>query len=464
MAESKKKHSKRKKNLPPPDEPQPVQLVEQHHVHEGEFYFDRIDQAAFAAKNLYNKTNYLVRQAFIFENRYIGYGGTYHLLKDSAEYRALPAKVSNQVLIQVDHDWQAFFGAMRAWRNDPSKFLGRPSLPGYKHKTEGRNLLVYEAGAIGKRELKKGRVKPSQLGILIPTQQKNINQVRVVPRKNYYVIEVVYTVIPQKAENLRDDWYAGLDTGVNNLAALTSNKVGFGPYLVNGRPLKAINQGYHKARAYFQSLLPAGRYQSARIIQLTNKRNRQIRHYLHVTSKRIIDLLVAEGIGTLVIGKNKNWKQKVQMGKQNNQTFVSIPIAQFIDMLIYKAKLAGIRVIEQEESYTSKCSFLDSEPIRKHKTYLGRRVERGLFRASDGRLINADINGSYNILRKAIPDAFKYGLAGITLRLHPVRLFLKHPHKGCHGNQKEPQTPATGNGVGAPQFVPLVAPCATMNS
>lgn len=462
MAESKRKHSKRKKNLPPPDQPQPVQLVEQHHVHKGEFYFDRIDQAAFASKNLYNKANYLVRQAFIFENRYIGYGGTYHLLKDSAEYRALPAKVSNQVLIQVDHDWQSFFGAMRAWRDDPSKFLGRPRLPGYKHKTEGRNLLAYEAGAIGKRDLKKGLIKPSQLGILIPTQQKNVNQVRVVPRQGYYVIEVVYTVIPQKAENLREDWYAGLDTGVNNLAALTSNKMGFGPYVVNGRPLKAINQWYHKARAYFQSLLPAGRYQSERIIGLTNKRNRQIRHYLHVASKRIVDLLVAEGIGTLVIGKNKNWKQKVQMGKQNNQSFASIPIAQFIEMLTYKARLAGIQVIEQEEAYTSKCSFLDAEPIRKHKTYLGRRLKRGLFRASDGRLINADINGSYNILRKAIPDAFKNGLVGLLL--HPVRLFLEHPYKGCPGNQKEPQTLKVGNGVGVPQFIPLVAPCATMNS
>lgn len=308
-------------------------------------------------------------------------------------------------------------------------------MPGYKPKTEGCNLLVYEAGAIGKRELKKGMVKPSQLGILIPTQQKNVDQVRVVPRKNCYVIEVVYTVIPQKTENLREDWYAGLDIGVNNLAALTSNKVGFGPYLVNGRPLKAINQGYHRAQAYFQSLLPAGRYQSQRIIDLTNKRNRQIKHYLHVASKRIIDLLVAEGIGTLIIGKNKNWKQKVEVGKQNNKSFVSIPIAQFIEMLTYKAKLVGIRVIEQEEAYTSKCSFLDAEPIRKQKTYLGRRVERGLFRAADGRLINADVNGSYNILRNAIPDGFKQGLAGIML--HPVRLFLEYPHNACHGYRKD---------------------------
>jgi putative transposase len=233
---------------------------------------------------------------------------------------------------------------MKAWREDPSKFLGRPRLPGYKHKSQGRNLLVYEAGAIGKKALKEGLVKPSQLGILIPTQQKHVNQVRVVPRQSYYVIEVVYTVIPQKAEGLRDDLYAGLDVGVNNLAALTSNKVGFRPYLVNGRPLKAINQAYHRARAYFQSLLPAGRHLSQRIIDLTNKRNRQIKHYLHVASKRIIDLLVAEGIGTLVIGKNKHWKQKVELGKQTNQSFVSIPFAQFIEMLRIQNQLLSLFV------------------------------------------------------------------------------------------------------------------------
>jgi len=207
-------------------------------------------------------------------------------------------------------------------------------------------------------------------------------------------------------------------------------------------------------------------YQSQRIIDLTNKRNRQIKHYLHVASKRIINLLVAESIGTLVIGKNKNWKQKVQMGKQNNQNFVSIPFAQFIEMLTYKARLVGIKVIEQEESYTSKCSFLDLEPLRKHKRYQGRRVERGLFRASDGRLINADINGAYNILRKAIPEVFKDGLAGILL--HPVRLLLEYPHKAYEGYKKKSKRNSKrfslSNRVGAPQFVPSVVALGPANS
>ncbi|GIK36959.1 MAG: hypothetical protein BroJett011_07920 [Chloroflexota bacterium] len=226
MAEPRNKRFKRKKkNLSAPNQPQPIPLVEQHIVRQGDLDFEPIDRAAFAAKNLYNKANYLVRQAFIpstssghsFEHRYIGYGGTFHLLKKSDEYCALPRKVSNQVLLQLDHDWQAFFAAMKAWREGPTQFLGRPGLPGYKPKSQGRNLLVYEAGAISKTALKRGLVQPSQLGILIPTQQQQVKQVRIIPCQSHYVVEVVYTVIPEKAEGLRDDLFAGIDIEVNNL-------------------------------------------------------------------------------------------------------------------------------------------------------------------------------------------------------------------------------------------------------
>jgi len=132
--------------------------------------------------------------------------------------------------------------------------------------------------------------------------------------------------------------------------------------------------------------------------------------------------LLDNKIGTLVIGKNDGWKQQINLGKRNNQNFVQIPHARFIEMLTYKAQLAGIKVILVEESYTSKCSFLDNEPIHKHEQYAGRRIKRGLFRASDGRLINADINGSANIMRKAIPNAFADGIG--ALAVPPLRLKL----------------------------------------
>jgi putative transposase len=210
---------------------------------------------------------------------------------------------------------------------------------------------------------------------------------------------------------------AGVDIGLNNLAAITSNKPGFVPVLVNGRPLKHINQFYNKRIAHLQAKLgTTGR--TALMKRLTTRRMRQLNHYLHTHSKRVIDLLVREGIGTLVVGKNPQWKQEISIGKRNNQNFVQVPHARFIQMLSYKAELVGIQVVLQEEAHTSKCSFLDDEPICHQERYAGKRIKRGLFRSADGRLINADINGSLNIIRKAIPNAFGNGKVGVVV--HPV--------------------------------------------
>jgi putative transposase len=374
-----------------------------------------IDAAAFASKNLYNAANYLVRQTFIYTGVYLGYAEVFHRVKGHEAYQALPRKVSNDVLRLLDKNWKAFFRAMKAWSADPSKFLGRPKLPGYKDKAKGRNILVYDIQAISKTGLGKGVVVPSQLGIEIKTKHTNVDQVRIVPRNGHYVVEVVYSREPVQAE-VNPALYAGIDIGINNLAMLTSNKAGFVPQLVNGRPVKSINQYYNKRRADLQSQLPGQRHTSRQLDTLTNRRTRKIMHYLHTQSHRIIDLLVQEGIGTLVIGKNPEWKQEANMGKRNNQNFVSIPHARFIDMLTYKAQLVGITVILQEESHTSKCSFLDMEPICHQERYVGKRVKRGLFRASTGRRINADVNGSYNIIRKAIPDSFGQGIEGVAVR------------------------------------------------
>jgi putative transposase len=279
----------------------------------------------------------------------------------------------------------------------------------YKHKTDGRNLLTYTQQAVSKRVFKqKGVLQPSQLGITIETRQKSFDQVRIVPRKTHYIVEVVYTVEKQQASHLDESLFASVDVGLNNLAAVTSNQPGFTPFLVNGRPLKSINQFYNQQRAHLQSQIDRTSDPQAqqRLNRLTDKRNRKIKHELHCASRAIVDRLVEAGIGTLIIGKNDGWKQEINLGKRTNQNFVFIPHAQFVDMLTYKAQLAGMWVIITEESYTSKCSFLDLEPIGKREVYVGKRVCRGLFRASDGRYINADVNGSYNIGRKVAPYAW----------------------------------------------------------
>jgi len=383
-----------------------MQLVEQHVIEPTDPRYTIIDKAAFASKNLYNAALYEIRQSFIHQGKYLNYNHLDKIMQKHEAYQALPRKVSQQVLKLLDKNWKSFFKALQAWNEDPSKFLGRPRLPKYKDKTKGRNVLVYTIQALSKPSLKKGSIKPSQLGIQIRTRQKGIDQVRIVPRHGFYVVEVVYEKEAIQAE-VDPTLYAGIDIGINNLAALTSNKMGFVPCIVNGRPIKSINQYYNKRRAELQSKLGKDRYASRRLDRLTNKRTRKIMHYMHTASKHLIDVLVAEGIGTLVIGKNPNWKQEVNIGKRNNQNFVAIPHARFIDLLTYKAKLVGIEVIVTEESYTSKCSFLDREPIKKHETYVGKRIKRGIFRSATGKLINADVNGAYNIIRKVAPKAFQ---------------------------------------------------------
>ena len=226
---------------------------------------------------------------------------------------------------------------------------------------------------------------------------------------------------------------------MNNLGALASNKPGFRPVVINGRPVKSANQFYNKRRAELQHKLGHSGT-TERMERMTNKRNRRIDHYMHTASRKIIDLLVQEEIGVLVIGKNDGWKQECEMGKRTTQNFVQIPHARFISMLTYKAELVGITVKITEESYTSQASFLDRDPLPVRKpnddtkhTFSGKRIKRGLYRASGNRFINADVNGAYNIVRKVAPDAF--GSEGVEdgrvspYVVHPVRMTLTKPRK-----------------------------------
>ena len=413
-----------------------MQLVEQHVIERNDPRSAIIDEAAFKSKNLYNAALYEIRQSFIHEKKYLNYHEVQRRMQSHEAYKALPAKVSQQILMVLDRNWKSFFEAQTAYSKDPSKFFGRPKLPNYKHKTDGRNILVYTIQAISKKGLQRGLIQPSMLAIEVQTKQKAINQVRIVPRKGFYVVEVVYEKEVKQA-GVNPAYYAGIDIGMNNLVALTSNKPQFRSILVNGRPVKSINQFYNKRKAELQKKL-GHTGTTKRMERMTNKRNRRIDHYLHTASKRMVDLLVKEGIGVLCIGKNDAWKQEANMGKRNNQNFVSIPHARFIAMLTYKAELVGITVKLTEESYTSKASLLDLDPLpvrdpnngKKH-TFSGKRVKRGLYRASDGRKINADMNGAGNIIRKVAPDAFSKvegvedGKAVLaSLVVHPVRFVV----------------------------------------
>jgi putative transposase len=401
-----------------------VQLVEQHRIDRHDLRFTAIDAATFASKNLYNAALYTKRQAYIFENhRVISYADLDKQLQPTAEYRALPAKVAQWVLKQVDAAWKSYFAAVVEWNSHPEKFKGHPKLPKYLGK-QGRNLLVYTDQAISRDPKNAGWVVPSGVPIRVATNRTHaeIAQVRLVPKSTHYVVEVVYERDPDPLPALDPSLIASIDIGVNVLAAITSNQPGFTPLLVNGRPLKNCNQRYNKRRAKLQAQLPAGQFTARAIEEMTDKRNRVITSYLHAASRAIINLLVQRGIGSLVVGKNDFWKQGVNLGKRNTQAFVMIPHARFIAMLTYKATLVGIQVTTIEENHTSKCSFLDEEPIGHHDRYLGKRVKRDVFAASDGRRIHADVNGSLNILRRFAPQVMANGVG--TFQTRPTHLRL----------------------------------------
>lgn len=419
-----------------------MHLVERHVIGRSDPRYAAIDAACFASKNLYNAALYELRHTFFATTTSLTYPSLDKQMQAHEAYRALPAKVAQHVLKQVCTAWSGFWAALLAYRENPATFVGRPRLPKYLPKTNGRNLLVYTMQAVSrrKRTLDRGIIQPSGLGIQVKTRlpSHTIVQVRVVPKASHVVVEVIYEQ-ESRTTAVDPDLLAGLDPGMDNLATLTSNKPGFVPVIVNGRGIKSCNQYYNKRRAQLQQALghPGS---SRRIEQLTTRRNRRIEHDLHTASRFVIDVLVAEGIGTLIIGKNPLQKQEIRLGKRTNQHFVQIPHARFIQLLQYKAALVGIRVILTEESYTSQASLLDLDPLPIYRKgeqqayqFRGKRIVRGLYRAADGRVIHADVNGAGNIIRKVAPGAF--GRKGVedgagtvhVLVVHPVR--MSFPHK-----------------------------------
>ena len=398
-----------------------MRLVEKHIIDKHHGFYAECALLCFLSKNLFNYANYLIRQSFIFEAKYLNYNAMVKLCQGTADYTALPAKVSQQTLMRLHESWISFFEASKKYTNCPQKFLGRPKLPQYKHKTDGRFVVTYTSQAVSQQWLKKGVVHLSQTDIFLTTRVSKIQQVRIVPLPCNYAIEVVYEAVVQTQQG-NEETIAGIDIGLNNLAALSSNVLGLTPLIINGRPLKALNAYYNKKKAQLQFQLKREKHTSNRLKQLTHKRNCKVDNYLHNASRFIINHLAANQIGTLVIGKNEGWKQEINLGKRNNQNFVSIPHARFIEMLKYKADLAGIKVVITEESYTSKCSFLDFEAMSKQENYKGRRIKRGLFRVSDGQLINADLNGSLNIIRKAFGNEAFASDSIQDLVVSPVRV------------------------------------------
>ena len=398
-----------------------MQQVQKHLIKANNRNYQEIDVTCFASKNLYNCGVYLCRQAFFEGKKVPPFKELYHLLKNSDDYQRLPTKVAQLVIKQVSKVFKSYFAALREYKKNPQKFLGKPKLPKYKHKEKGRNKVSYNYQAVSITWLKKGFISPSGLNLKIPTKLTKINELRIIPKGNgkYYVVEVVYEKEPEPINE--NGKFAAIDIGLNNLATVASNDPRFKPFIICGKAIKSCNQQYNKRKARLQSFLPKNKYTSRKLEALTLKRNNKMDYYIHTASRFIVNKLLERGVNHLVIGKNEAWKQQINLGKKTNQKFVSIPHSRLISQLQYKCELVGIEVTITEESYTSKCSFLNMEPIEKHDAYLGKRVKRGLFKSSDGIQYNADLNGALNILRKVAGNSVFDGKLVRRLVVSPVR-------------------------------------------
>ena len=368
-------------------------------------WYDEIDTLSHLSKNLYNSTLYHERQAYFVTNRFLRY---YTINRDFAhsnqvDYRALPAKVSQQTQRALDRNLKSFLGL----KKNPALYR-QAKLPRYLDKVTGRYPVFYEKGALSFKE--HGFIKLSQTSIEIPCNldKSVVKEVRLIPCTGYYKIEVVYKKpIPKKHRLRKPERIASIDLGVNNLATVTSNV--FSQVIINGKPLKSINQFSNKEIAKAQGLLPKDVYTSKRIAFLYGKRYLKIQDYLHKAGKQLVNYLVSQTIDLLIIGKNHGWKQNTHLSKVNNQKFVQIPFGRFAQILEYLCKEQGIDVVYQEESYTSKASFLNNDdiPVFGEPTdivFSGKRVQRGLYKTVNGDMINADVNGSYNIMKKYLEN------------------------------------------------------------
>ena len=373
-------------------------LAQRHQIKPLSSMYQELDHLCFLSKNLYNATMFEVRQHYFKTGKHLGYCQVNKRFQetDQPDYRALPAKVSKHTQMLVDRGFKSFFALLK--KKQKGKYDQPIQIPHYL-PINGRQILEYEKGALS--FMKEGYIHLSKTEISIPSafSKEEVQAVRIVPKNGYIVVEVLYKREAKKTKE-SNNRVVGIDIGVNNLAAVVSNV--FDAFIINGRPLKSINQFFNKELASAKSDLKIrhDKKKSKKTNRLWRKRTNKVNDYLQKASTYLVNQFVSNDITTVVIGYNKNWKQDINMGKKNNQNFVQIPFRQFINMVAYKCYLEGITVYEQEESYTSKCSFLDDELIQKHEKYRGRRVKRGLYKTSTEKFVNPDINGACNILKK----------------------------------------------------------------
>ncbi|OLS32958.1 MAG: hypothetical protein HeimAB125_03500 [Candidatus Heimdallarchaeota archaeon AB_125] len=381
-----------------------------------------LKQLARQSKNLYNYGNYIIKKQLERSKYLTKEYDLANMLRYHPCYTKMPAHSAQQTIKFLCKSWKGYIRAKRDYKKHPEKYnFEEPKEPKYKKK-RGFHTVYFTADQVS---LKEGSYLhfPKRVGLKVETRlatNTKINHARLLFKGTCFILEIVYEQEIEELGDLKAKHILSLDLGVNNLLAGLSNSMS--PFIICGRKLKAINQWYNKEKARIQSvydLQGVGEY-GQKMKKIIDKRYWRMEDYIHKASRKVINVCADNDIDTIVIGYNQKWKQRTQMGKRNNQNFVNIPFLKLIQKIQYKAEEAGIQVILTEESYTSKSSFLDGEPIQKHVRYLGRRVKRGLFRSKTGLFLNADCNSAGNIGRKVFPVLFNYGTVDAVS--HPVCL------------------------------------------
>jgi len=399
--------------------------------------FEIIDEMSYRAKSLYNYALYKINKHFEETNEYLSFSKIDKLLKseDDGIYRSLPAQISQQLLKKLDKNYKSFFTLLKKKQtNDYDKKIKPPK---YLPK-DGRKELIFQKQSFKiendklyltiPQDLKqKYDIKFLELPLPPYIKNKTIKYIEIIPKNSYYQLSIIYEVNELEPKTEFKNWLS-IDIGLNNLLTCTSNVCN--AFIINGKPLKSINQKFNKKISKLKSVAEKqnGKRTTKKIQQLFSKRANKLNNEIHKITDFIVKIIKEYNIDKVFIGYNKEWKQNINIGKRNNQNFVQIPYQKIVQQLQYKLLLLGIELILIEEAYTSKTSALDLEPIKKQQTYKGRRVKRGLFQTAKGVLINADVNGSLNIFRKAI-SKLKKVVQDELFKLHWIVGLVMNPVK-----------------------------------
>ena len=374
-----------------------------------------IKELCHVAKNLTNEAIYNVRQYYFTEGEFLKYEKNYTLLKNSLNYKALNSNMAQQILKEVDGSFKSFFGLMKLAKQGKYAFKDC-KLPWYLPK-DGYTTLVIGFVRLNGNKLVlpfsnsfKRTHKPVEITIPPVLLDKKVKEIRIIPKANARFFEIQYIYEAECVQrNLNKNNALALDLGINNfVTAVSSNGKSF---IVDGRRLKSINQWFNKENARLQSIKDKQHLRKKitnRQKTIARNRNNKVNDYLNKAARKVVDYCITNDIGMLVVGYNETFQRGSNIGRQNNQNFVNIPYGLLRSKLEYLCELNDIIFVKQEESYTSKASFWDKDDLPVYNAdnpteypFSGKRVHRGLYKAANGKVFNADINGALNIMRKS---------------------------------------------------------------